>query len=254
MDAAELTQADSAFVSAAGLLTVEVKIQVSWLIALLPAMLSRRLTVTAQVPLPAVAKTASGDALLVPSSGAPLQVHSAYLALGSDVLETAIELAKSQATKDELLHLPLPHTSLREAALLVAALYARELSELLDTLPAARLQELADVCHRFSCDILQTCGDALVRKVKQGGWLTPGNALAMLSWSSSRGLPAVRIAAAQYAASHVKELPIDEAAAEASDDLALLLLCQQGKSSCACLETSRTPQVVRAGRHDTWYE
>ena len=171
-----------------------------------------------QVPLPVAAKAASGDALLVPASGAPLRVHGMQLALASEVrtrplkpaaavyglvcvsccvpcqvLATTVHLARSQTSEGELLHLPLPDTSQREASLLICMLYARELAELLDSLPAARLVELANVCQRFSCDLLGACGAALVRRVERGAWLTPENALCMLSWAQSRGLAGARL-------------------------------------------------------------
>ena len=111
--------------------------------------------------------------------------------------------------------------------LLVSAIYARQLNALLDSLPAARLVELADVCHRFSCDILDACGEALVRKVERDAWLTPVNALSVLGWAGSRGLDGLRQLVAEYAACHTGALVIDEKAAVAGADLALLLQCQQ---------------------------
>ena len=151
------------------------------------------------------------------------------MVLASEKLEPAVALAQSKARKGELLHVLLPDSTEREAALLVAALYARELAKVLDMLPPARLMELADVSHRFTSDILGPCCDALVRKAERGAWLKPENTLAMLGWATSKGVAALRIKVAQYAASHIKELAIDEAAAEAADDMGLLLLCVQGK-------------------------
>ena len=159
-----------------------------------------------------------------------MRAHSMHLALASDGLETAISLAKAQAAEGELLRLPLPCSSEREAALLICAVYARQLDTLLDSLPAARLMELADVCHRIDCEILEACGSALVRKVQQGAWLTPQNALSMLSWAQSKDLAGLRLKTVKYAASHMAELVIDEAAANAGDNVALLLLCLQGKT------------------------
>ena len=56
-----------------------------------------------QLPLPSIAKAASGDALLVPSSGLPVRAHSQQLASESSVLEPALLLAKAQAGEGELL-------------------------------------------------------------------------------------------------------------------------------------------------------
>ena len=174
------------------------------------------------------AKAASGDALLVPSDGAPVTAHSQYLTLASSTFAAALQLAKAEASEGELLRVPLPSSTQREATLLAAAIYTRQLDALLDSLPAARLTELANVCHRFGCEeLLAACDTALLRKVERGAWLKPANALSVLGWAQSRGLPGVRLKAAEYAASHLQDLVVDKAAAEAGDNVALLAQCLQ---------------------------
>ena len=190
----------------------------------------------AQVPLPPAAKAASGDVLLVPASALAQRAHSQLLELTSpEVLATSLQLARSQAAEGELLRLSLPCTTEREACLLIAAMYSQQLAELLDSLPAVRLVELADVCHRFGCDVLAACEAALLRKAgKQGCWLTPASALAILSWAGSRGMAGVRRKAAEFAVTCVRELAVDNKAAEAGDDVALLLGSLQRRELQQC--------------------
>ena len=180
-----------------------------------------------QVPLPTAPKAASGDALLLPSSGRPVLAFSQLLSLASDTLETAIELAQSQPLQGKLLQVTLPDSTEREAALFVAAISTRQLDALLASLPGARLMELASICHRVGCDVLGACKTALLDRIAKGVWLTPDNVLSVMSWAYSVRLADVRLKAAVYAAGNLRDLAIDSKAAESGDDAALVLQCVQ---------------------------
>ena len=191
-----------------------------------------------QVPLPAVPKAADGDALLEPAEGPPLSVSSALLSLESEVLDTAVQLAKQQAAEaatsetgdqddaeaetNKLLLIPLYCTSQSEASLLLSALYSRSrLHKLLDSLPADWVLELAAVAHRLACsDILSGADEALVRKCSSS-WLAPSTALDVLRLAESSGLPSLQARVAQYIADHVKELKLGS---KASGDSLLMVL------------------------------
>ena len=79
-------------------------------------------TLSVQVPLPVAAEAASGDALLIPADGRPLRAHQQYLSLASSTITRRLQQAQSQVADGELLRLVLPHTSEREAALLLKAI------------------------------------------------------------------------------------------------------------------------------------
>ena len=206
-----------------------------------------------QVTLPVAPKAATGDALLVPAAGEAILCHSTLLALESDVLFTAVELGKAQADEErhalkvqqeqgqgeqdeqgeapaELLRLTLPCTTQAEAVLLVAALYARfKLDTLLDSLPGDRVLDLASIAHRFACtEILGEVDKALVRKCTGApdikiGWLRASNALWVLGWAESRGLSGLQKEAAKYVAAHHSGVALSGAAAEAGENLVMVL-------------------------------
>ena len=167
------------------------------------------------------AKAASGDALLVLSDGAQLRVHALIVSLESPVLATAVQLAMAQPGREGLLEIPLLSTSHSEAALLVCALYARDLPGLLDGLPADWVLELAAVSHRFACcEVLQEADRALVRKCSSS-WLSASSAVSVLRMAEARGLSGLQTRLVEYVSEHMAELPLDSEAA--GDSLVMVL-------------------------------
>ena len=157
-----------------------------------------------------------------------------YLAVSSTVLADAVLLAGSQAGSVDMLCIPLPCTSAREAKILVSALYARDLPGLLRSLPAEpELRELSRVAHRLGCIAVLGSLDAVTARkaASEEGWLTPDNALSTLAWAESMGLAALHGQTAEYIASNLQDISLDGAAGEAGDNLLAVLRSVQGKGT-----------------------
>ena len=173
-----------------------------------------------QVPMPSVQEAATGDTLLVPADGEPLQCHSQLLAIASPhVLAGAVHLAEANAGQSRPLRVPLPDVSHREATLLSAAIYSHDLPGMLACLRAGpELQELTAVAHRLGCTaVLSAVDAAFVRKsAGDGAWLTSVNALETLVWAKSKGLVKLYRRAAQYVASLQQEVRLEGSEDDAS--------------------------------------
>ena len=195
-----ITGVDSQYVDN-GLLSVTVTMKVTHKAVICSPFSELAALFRVQVLLPVAARAAAGDALLVPADSAPVAAGSHYLSNASDVLATAIKLAQADAGQGQPMRIAVPHTSQRQAHLFVAAIYARDMPGLLDSLPAARLQvepagissqmpvplcnlrlwpccsaaealhvvcllqELSNVAHKLACsEVLTAVDEAMLRK------------------------------------------------------------------------------------------
>ena len=70
--------------------------------------------------------------------------------------------------------------------------------------------------------MLRKCGTQQLGPSFRGSWLSPGNVLSTLAWSQSRGLPGLRVRAAEYAAAHLSEVALTESP-DTEDNLSLVL-------------------------------
>ena len=193
-------------------------------------------------------EAAFGDALLVPASGEPVQCSSHYLEVASEVLAVAVQLSRSQESSDSaLLRVPLSKLCTeREARLLVAAIYSRDLPSLLAGLPVhSELRELSDIAHRLGCAAVLLAVDAAVVRKCDGGWLNTHNALATLAWAQSRGLPALHRRAASYIATHQRDVSLKGAARDAGDNLlAVLQSVQEQGAAPETVSPEAVPEAV----------
>ena len=164
-------------------------------------------------------QTSKGDAKIVLDDGQTVQVHSALLALGSNVLEEALQLAQADG-RDGSVRVPLPSTSFEELQALLRALYARRIESHLIRVPSEELCLLSSVCHRFNFeDLLSIIDQALARhagheelaeelrsQIQVEQYLKPDNAAALYWDARSKGLKSFEAACGSYIGAHVKEV------------------------------------------------